>query len=234
MPKRKVPEPSESLVLAFLKIVFSLAAILALLLIFAWRMDYRQAYAYTLANAVVLGVTLIVLRDKPELMNERSKPGPGMKDWDKIYYSVSTPLYILLLFISALDAGRFGWSGDLPFAIVTLFYLLYFAGQGLFLWAKHANPFLSPVVRIQKERGQKVVETGPYRFIRHPSYLGGIIFTLSMPAMLGSWWALIPAVLSCIALVFRTKLEDDTLQKELRGYVKYTEKVRYRLLPRVW
>lgn len=232
--KKAAPVLSESLVLASLKIILSLAVILFLLLICAGRPDYRQAYAFTLANAVVLGATLYFLKDRPGLIHERTKPGPGMKEWDKIFYAVNTPLYLLILVTGALDSGRFGWSGDISAAVTAFSYLLYFSGQGIFLWAKTVNSFLSPVARIQKDRKQKVVEDGPYRIIRHPSYFGGILFTLATPLMLGSWWALIPATLSAGALAVRTGLEDDMLRKELKGYARYTEKVKYRLIPGIW
>ncbi len=101
-------------------------------------------------------------------------------------------------------------------------------------WATGSNAFFSLTVRIQKERGQAVVEGGPYRFVRHPSYVGGILFELAAPIMLGSWWALIPGGLDAVLFVIRTALEDKTLQAELDGYPAYTERTRYRLVPGVW
>jgi protein-S-isoprenylcysteine O-methyltransferase Ste14 len=89
-------------------------------------------------------------------------------------------------------------------------------------------------VRIQKERGHAVATGGPYRFVRHPSYVGGILFELAAPILLGSWWALIPGMLNAILFVVRTALEDKTLQAELDGYQDYAARVRYRLLPGVW
>lgn len=228
------PNSGNGIILAVLRMVLSLSVILFTLLFFAWSWDYWQAYLYTLANLFILAITLFVLRNNPGILHERSKPGPGMKKWDKIYFSITTPLYFIALVVASLDAGRFGWSKDIPVWTYVVFYTIYFIAQGFFLWAKKVNTYLSSVARIQKDRGQKVIETGPYRFVRHPSYLSGIVFTLATPPLLGSWWALIPSFLFSVALVIRTKLEDDMLQKELPGYKQYIKTVKYRLIPLVW
>jgi len=102
------------------------------------------------------------------------------------------------------------------------------------VWAMGANAFFSPLVRIQTERGHKVADTGPYKFIRHPGYIGAMIFSLGIPLMLGSWWAVIPGLVSMILYFIRTALEDKTLQDELPGYLDYTQCVKYRLIPGVW
>ena len=94
------------------------------------------------------------------------------------------------------------------------------------------NRFYSSVVRIQT--GQEVVQDGPYRFVRHPGYVGGILMAISSSLIFGSLWALIPAGIVVILLIIRTHLEDITLQKELQGYIDYTKKIRYRLLPGIW
>jgi protein-S-isoprenylcysteine O-methyltransferase Ste14 len=96
------------------------------------------------------------------------------------------------------------------------------------------NPFFEKTVRIQTERGHRVIDTGPYNFVRHPGYLGFFGWNLSAPMLLGSWWAFIPAVLSVISIVIRTALEDRTLRAELDGYEEYVRRIRYRLIPGVW
>jgi len=101
-------------------------------------------------------------------------------------------------------------------------------------WAMLANRFFSAVVRIQTDRGHTVVTTGPYRFVRHPGYAAGVLGYLAMPLLLNSLWASILALLTIALIIVRTKLEDDTLQAELPGYVDYTQQTRYRLLPGVW
>jgi protein-S-isoprenylcysteine O-methyltransferase Ste14 len=100
--------------------------------------------------------------------------------------------------------------------------------------AMRANQFFSSTVRIQHERGQHVINKGPYAIIRHPGYLGGSLFYLGTFFILDSIWVLLPVALTIIVLIIRTKLEDDTLQRELNGYKEYTRKVRYRLIPGIW
>ena len=97
-----------------------------------------------------------------------------------------------------------------------------------------SNKFFSSAVRIQKDRGHTVISTGPYRFVRHPGYVGLCVFTLAEPLALGSWWAFIPGGLATILVIVRTVLEGRTLQAELPGYKEYAARVRYRLLPGVW
>lgn len=96
------------------------------------------------------------------------------------------------------------------------------------------NRYFSAVVRVQEDRGHTVCTTGPYRFVRHPGYAGALLFYLLTPVILGTLWAFLPAVLTSIALVIRTALEDITLQEELEGYNDYAKNTRYRLLPGVW
>jgi protein-S-isoprenylcysteine O-methyltransferase Ste14 len=102
------------------------------------------------------------------------------------------------------------------------------------VWATGVNAFFSQVVRIQSERGHTVISSGPYRYVRHPAYVGMILVVMGAPIMLGSWWALIPGVISAALTIIRTALEDKTLQAELPGYVEYSEHTRYRLMPGVW
>jgi len=112
--------------------------------------------------------------------------------------------------------------------------ILTILGHALVVWAMGANAFFSPLVRIQKERGHTVAIGGPYRLIRHPGYLGAIIFTVGIPLLLGSWWAIIPGLAADVLYILRTKLEDQTLVEELPGYQEYTQQTKYRLFPGVW
>jgi protein-S-isoprenylcysteine O-methyltransferase Ste14 len=97
-----------------------------------------------------------------------------------------------------------------------------------------ANAYFSPVVRIQVERGHRVAEDGPYRIIRHPGYVGAILFSLGIPLLLESWWAFIPGLIAVVLYVVRTKLEDQTLMAELEGFVSYADQVKFKLLPGIW
>lgn len=97
-----------------------------------------------------------------------------------------------------------------------------------------ANTYFSTAVRIQSDRGQTVCSTGPYRFVRHPGYVGFVLQSISVPFLLGSLWALIPGIVATVLMIIRTSLEDRTLQAELPGYQDYVHKVRYRLVPGIW
>nr|NIN68360.1 isoprenylcysteine carboxylmethyltransferase family protein [Anaerolineae bacterium]NIN98447.1 isoprenylcysteine carboxylmethyltransferase family protein [Anaerolineae bacterium] len=108
------------------------------------------------------------------------------------------------------------------------------SGYALGVWAIASNAFFSQIVRIQKERGHRVATGGPYRFVRHPGYVGTILVGLAAPIMLGSLWALIPGGAVALLFILRTALEDQTLLGELEGYGTYAGRVRYRLLPGVW
>jgi len=135
--------------------------------------------------------------------------------------------------VAGFDAVRFGWS-EIPLILQVLAWAgLIFAGI-LVLWAVATNTFLSRYVRIQEDRQQQVVITGPYRYVRHPMYSGILILFLSLGPALGSWCAIIPGAVIDILFIIRTAKEDKTLQKELAGYQEYTEQVRYRLIPEIW
>ena len=107
-------------------------------------------------------------------------------------------------------------------------------GYALFTWATAANAFFSRIVRLQLDRGQTVVSSGPYRYLRHPAYLGAIAYNLAVGILLASWPAAAVGLAGALLLVVRTALEDRLLRAELPGYEDYARRVRYRLLPGVW
>ena len=207
--------------------------VLGLLFGLAGRWDYWQAWVYTFLLLVVLVLMGTVLSPNKELMEERLNPKEGVKSWDKVYYALSTPLYFVGLALAGLDA-RFGWTVSMPVAIYLIGLLVYCAGQAILLWARYTNNFFSSMVRIQTDRGHSVCKSGPYRYVRHPGYVGGILFTAVMGVVLGSWWACIPQLVACVLIIWRTGMEDRTLQAELPGYAEYARETRYRLLPGVW
>jgi protein-S-isoprenylcysteine O-methyltransferase Ste14 len=219
---------------ASLKVALGIAFIFAIVFLSAGTLDYWQGWAFVLVNAAILFISLAVLFDRAEMIAERQKPGKGMKSWDKIYFAVTTPLYFFSLVLAPLDAMRFHWSPELPALVYAFSIAAYLFGHSLFLWAKKENNFFSSVVRIQKDRGQTACMSGPYSIIRHPGYAGGILFGLVTPLMLGSLYAFIPSLVSAIAIVVRTHLEDKMLKEELPGYSEYAGKVKYRLVPWIW
>lgn len=205
-----------------------------LIFLSAGRLDYWQGWVFFGVNLSVLVLSAWFLKDDKGLMAERLRPGKGMKWWDKGYYLLSTPLCLAAVVVAGVDAGRRHASFHPLPVTYALALAVFLAGQGLFLWAKRANPFFSSVARIQADRGQAVCREGPYRFCRHPGYLGGLLFGLMTPLVLGSLWALVPQGLAALLLVVRTGLEDRMLTKDLLWYDEYAKSVRFRLAPGIW
>jgi len=204
----------------------------AILFIAAGRLDWPMAWVYT--GISMVDATLLLLIVSPELMRERTHPKADAKDWDRVFARLTGPLgSTVILVVAGLDK-RLGWSAQVPLAIQVAGLVAFVLGMGLMTWAMAVNNYFSLVMRIQKDRGHTVVTGGPYRYVRHPGYVGGIMFQLGTPLLLGSLWTLIPAGLTALLLVARTALEDRTLQNELEGYREYTQQTRYRLLPGIW
>ena len=157
----------------------------------------------------------------------------NVKGWDKLLMALYTTALVALLVVAALDAGRFRWT-EMPAALQMLGVIgIVPCGAWLF-WVTRTNAFLSRFARIQADRGQQVVTSGPYRYVRHPMYAALLPFILCVALILGSWWALVPGAIIVALFIIRTALEDRMLQAELPGYKEYTQRVRYRLLPGVW
>ena len=177
---------------------------------------------------------LAVWRWNPGLLTRRGRFGAGTETWDYVCLGVFGLSFLAVLVVGALDSGRYGWSA-MPPVLVSTGALLHIAGQSLLSWAMVANPFFEKTARLQREQGQRVVDRGPYRFVRHPGYLGTIVgFVLGTPLLLGSWWAFVPAILAIASLIIRTALEDRMLACGLPGYAAYSGRVAYRLIPKVW
>ena len=205
-----------------------------ILFIAAGRIDYLQGWLFLTINIISTILTFLMTGNNAALMKERSKAGEGAKAWDKNILAVSTVMYIAFLIISGLDTGRFGWSQAVHPAIYIIGGILIIGGQAFFLKAKRENNFFSSVVRIQTDRGHTVCDTGVYRIVRHPGYLGMIISNLGLPLITASHWSAIPIFISIILLLIRTYLEDQTLKKELDGYIEYAQKTKKRIIPGVW
>jgi len=214
-----------------LQVVVQFLILAAILFIASGRLDWVWAWAYLGVGVGIVAINALVL--PPELIAERGQTKEDTKSWDKVLGILLITPTLGTLIVAGLDK-RFGWS--LPLAVVVhLVALIFYAlAQGLFTWALASNKFFSGSVRIQKERGHTVASGGPYRYVRHPGYVGYIASWIATSLALGSLWALIPAGLVMGLMVVRTALEDKTLQAELDGYKDYAARVRYRLLPGVW
>ncbi len=122
----------------------------------------------------------------------------------------------------------------MPLAVHAAGLIAYVLGMGLAMRALVVNRFFSPVIRIQVERGHRLITGGPYRFVRHPGYAGMLLSFLGSGLVLGSWWSFLPLIPALVLILRRTILEDRHLREHLEGYVGYAERVRSRLLPGVW
>ena len=179
--------------------------------------------------------TAVQYKLNPELLIQRLKrKREGSKSWDEILMRVSNLTALIPApAVAGLDVGRFHWSNiDVHFAIVGL--VLFAISTVLLNWAMIANPYFEPTVRIQRDRGHKAIANGPYRIVRHPGYLAGIFYILSIPLIIGSAFTFVPAGIYAFLTIIRTLLEDSTLCKELDGYSEYAKRVRYRLFPGIW
>ncbi len=199
----------------------------------AGRLDWPAAWVF-LGTYVLVILTLGVwaMRKNPEVVNERGKM-QNLKSWDKTLMTIYTVMLLVLFAVAGLDAGRFGWS-MMPIALQVAGYVALLIAMAVTYWAMAVNPFLSTIVRIQDDRGHYVVTAGPYRYVRHPMYAMILLMYPGIALELGSWWALLPAVVIMIVFVIRTALEDRTLQAELPGYAEYAQHTHYRLVPGVW
>ncbi len=211
--------------------------LLAVLFLSAGTFDWPMAWVYVIITLVMtVGGRLLMIRRHPDLAAERaaSAEKQDAKSWDRVLMPLIA-IYgpTLILVIAGLDR-RFGWPPELPLWIQIAGAALLVLATALGTWAMLVNRFFSGVVRIQHDRGHTVVAEGPYRWVRHPGYVGGVVGDLAIPLMLSSAWALVPGLLTAGLVVLRTALEDRTLQAELPGYAEYARRTRYRLLPGVW
>lgn len=215
-------------------IVATLAVQAALLFGGAGTLRWSWAWTYfgiSLATVSIGG--MIMLRTSPELIAERGRPRQ-MRGWDK---AVSGVLLVAGYLAVPLAAGldmRFHWTPAVGAVWHVAGAVVLAGGFGLTAWAMRANAYFSTAVRIQEERGHAVCSRGPYRFVRHPGYVGYMLQSLGIPFLLGSSWALLPALAAVIAMVIRTVLEDRMLLTELPGYREYAQDVRHRLVPGIW
>jgi protein-S-isoprenylcysteine O-methyltransferase Ste14 len=204
-----------------------------LLFLSAGRLDWTWAWVFLglyLGGIVINGAFL--LRYNPQTIAERAT-STGMRDWDKVVGGLFGIIYFVgIPLLAGLDQ-RFGWS-TFGLAAHLAGAVAFVLGLALFSWSMVANAHFATVVRIGHEGEHAVCDRGPYRFVRHPGYVGGIVQAFALPLILGSWWALLAGAVAALFLVLRTVLEDRTLAEDLPGYQEYAARVRYRLLPCIW
>jgi protein-S-isoprenylcysteine O-methyltransferase Ste14 len=199
---------------------------------FAWPAGWAF---FGLFFGFTVALSIWLFRFSPELLAERLT-GIGKADqkaWDKVLLAITAVAFFAWLAVMGIDAVRYRWS-HVPAVVRTLGGCLLVASFPIFFSTFRENRFLSPAVRIQQERAHRVVDTGPYRRVRHPMYGGFVLFALGTALMLGSWYGTIGALCLIGLVARRAVLEERALQRELEGYDAYMRRVRYRLVPHVW
>jgi protein-S-isoprenylcysteine O-methyltransferase Ste14 len=218
---------------ALIQLVVTVAVIWVLLFASAGTIDWPRAWWFMAAFVVAILVAVALLyRMNPEIFAARSRIQPGTKLWDYIFITLVIGGMTLILPVAGFDK-RFG-GADAPDWVVVVGYVLFvisFIGQ---TWPQAVNRHFEPGVRIQEDRGQTVIDTGPYAYVRHPGYISGSLLALSIALVLGSWWALVPVAVVIVGLAVRTVFEERTLRAELAGYIDYTQRVKWRWVPGVW
>ncbi len=198
------------------------------------RVNWTRAWALLGLLVVTIAVNLtVILLKNPSLLRERLKKQKPTDPRDKVFVTLSTLAWLGVMVVAGLDAVHYRWS------LVSLDWLyvgaaLHLLGMVPVAWAMATNPFLGATVRIQEERGHRVITTGPYRIVRHPMYVGILVMLLGWPVILGSWWSYVPLALVVLLILWRTAFEDRRLRKDLAGYDAYCRQTPYRLLPGVW
>lgn len=212
-----------------------LALVIHVALLLAGARTWGWLNAWLVAALILclkLSSALINLRINPAVLNARGTRRE-MSRRERVFFAVFIPSSLALPLVAGFDVGVSGWSHASTLEL-GLGLALLAVGGALDVWAIAVNAFFEPTVRIQRDREQRVCTAGPYRFVRHPGYVGAILATASLPLILGSRWCLVPAAIQALALVVRTAFEDRLLRDELEGYEDYASRTRYRLLPFVW
>jgi len=182
--------------------------------------------------ALSLPITWWLLKHNVELVEERLRFRPEFF-WDKVFIAIIFSCTLLWLILMPLDAVRFHWS-RMPMAFKTFGALVLVISLGISFLTMLENPYSSAVVRVQKDRGQTVISTGPYRYVRHPMYTSGCLFFLGTALLLGSWYGVLCTPVFVALFALRAVQEERVLREELEGYGAYMARVRYRFFPRIW
>jgi protein-S-isoprenylcysteine O-methyltransferase Ste14 len=206
------------------------------LFISAGTLEWPEAWIYLflwLAGGLTSGLTLA--KTHPEILKERMRSPlqQEQKSWDRPVILAIFGGFFLLYIVAGIDAKRFGWS-DVPVALKALGAVAILFAIYIFHIVMRENAFASAVVKVDTERGHKVISTGPYAWVRHPMYGGAIFFFLGTALLLGSWAAFVMGLLLIALIAFRAVGEERMLESELPGYAEYARLVKYRFVPGIW
>ena len=218
----------------YVQIGIYLAFFAASLLVPAGKSAWTMGWIYLVINAIsMFANSLILLLGNPGLFQERVNR-KGKRDLDRVLAGMMSFLGPISICIVSGFNFRYQWQPQIPFIGQVTGIILVTIGCILAAWAVASNKFFYGFLRIAKEAGHSVCTDGAYRLVRHPAYLGTIIIDLASPLVLNSVWAFIPAAITILAIIIRTKLEDKALQLDLEGYQGYAQRVRHRLIPFIW
>jgi len=205
------------------------AIVAGIVFVAAGRIDLP--FVWGVAGIIATLYLLLAIFGDPGLARERLAPGPGNRD--RLTRSLGGVFLLSHWIIAGLDVGRFHWS-PVPWQVQTAGLIGFAAALSVNFWALRVNRFYSSVVRVQTDRGQQTITSGPYRFVRHPGYAATLFAMFAGGLALGSWLAMIPILGFAALFVRRTLLEDRMLQQELAGYADYAQRVKYRLVPGIF
>ena len=216
-----------------LRLVIGLTLFSILLFLPAGTLDWPEAWAFIIILLTyAIALHFFIFKEKPTALKSRQhyKPVFGL---DTLILVVAGIFFISMFVLIGLDVGQFQWTSPLvPSLIKYLGFSTLVCSLIIFMLVLKENAYLSRVIEVQEK--QTLISTGPYAFVRHPMYLGNVLFVLSLPLALGSYVALVPAVLFLICFIPRIVFEEKILIKELEGYQEYMQKVPYRVIPKIW
>lgn len=201
-------------------------------LLFTSAGTLRWDAGWRIVLLAVLGLVAEGLALPRALKADRSRVREGSKRWDAVYVRlIGIALYLGIFVTAGIDA-RLAITEPLSSVLVWAALVGWVLAYVLALRAMRQNPYFSRTVRIQE--GHRVIDSGPYRRVRHPGYAASLLFLVTTPLLMESLLAFVPVGLAIIGLVARTAAEDRTLRRELDGYASYAARVRYRLIPALW
>ncbi|UFS76886.1 isoprenylcysteine carboxylmethyltransferase family protein [Tardiphaga sp. 37S4] len=207
----------------------------AVLFTAAGTLQWPAAWSFLLFMILLgLGGGLWLIQIDPALFEERMRPvvQQGQPTADRVFMVAFFTVALVWLIVAGLDQ-RFGLS-QMTVGVQVAGTALAITGIAISFWVLRENSFAAPVIKLQRDRGQHVIDTGPYHLVRHPMYSGAILFFLGTSLWLGSWWSTALTLILAVLLAWRTTAEEHTLRDGLPGYTDYTTRVRYRLCPGLW
>ena len=229
-PQKEIPLWIRGLV----RLVFVCAFMGIPLFLGAGTLGWQRAWIFLAVLGLTFLFNLILLLSKnPTLMRERWKRRPDTKPFDKVFGLAYLVAIVSFFVLAGMDAVRFQWT-SMPPELLWVGVAMHLLGMAPVLWSLLTNPHLETTVRIQSDRDHTVVSDGPYRYVRHPMYVGINIMIPGWALVLETWVAMAMAGVLAVLFVIRTALEDKTLREELPGYTEYCEKTRFRLIPGIW